>query len=176
MVSVVLGVLGVRLWVFLGSVDCVERGVFVMRVLAIDPGTNCGFAHSCGLSGTWDLSVRRDESSGMRLIRLRGKLNEIKASCGVDLLVFESARNGKFANAVKVAGAIQGAMEVWAIDCGVEYRGYSPSEIKKFATGKGNCGKGEMVSGAQVKWPGLKIEDDNHADALWLLSLCEGSL
>lgn len=140
-----------------------------MRILAIDPGTSCGFAHSSGVSGTWDLSVRRDESSGMRLIRLRAKLNEIKAAVGVDLLVFEAARNSKFANAVKVAGAIQGAMEVWAIDWAVDYKGYSPTEIKKHATGKGTADKVAMLRAASAKWPGLKIEDDNHADALWLL-------
>ena len=140
-----------------------------MNILAIDPGTKCGFAHSCGLSGTWDLSVRKDESSGMRLIRLRGKLDEIKSSVGVDLLVFEAARNAKFANAVKVAGAIQGTMEVWSIDRCVDYKGYSPSEIKKHATGKGTADKSLMISTASLKWPGVVIVDDNHADALWLL-------
>jgi Holliday junction resolvasome RuvABC endonuclease subunit len=51
----------------------------------------------------------------------------------------------------------------------IEYRGYSPSEIKKFATGKGNANKEQMVHAAQGY--GAIIEDDNHADALHLLHL-----
>ena len=112
----------------------------------------------------------------MRLIRLRAKLNEVKAAEGVDLLVFESARNGKFANAVKVAGAIQGAMEVWAIDRGVDFKGYSPTEIKKRATGKGTADKVAMLCAARARWPEVKIEDDNQADAMWLLELVKETL
>ncbi len=48
-----------------------------MKILALDPATHCGWAHSCGASGTFDLSIRRDESSGMRLLRLRSKLEDI---------------------------------------------------------------------------------------------------
>ena len=36
-----------------------------MKLLALDPATQCGFAHSCGASGTWDLRVRRDEAGGI---------------------------------------------------------------------------------------------------------------
>ena len=58
-----------------------------MKILALDPATHTGWAHSCGASGVWDLSIRRDESSGMRLIRLDSKLDEMKRSVGVDLVV-----------------------------------------------------------------------------------------
>lgn len=142
-----------------------------LRILAIDPGTHCGWAHSDGSSGTWDLSVKKDESAGMRLIRLRTALTRLYRSSGVDLLVFEASRNSKFGNAVKVAGQIQGVMEVWAIDNEVEYRGYSPKEVKRHATGNGNADKPKMMAAATKKWPKVKLVDDNHADALWLLDL-----
>lgn len=141
-----------------------------VRILALDPATKCGFAHSLGASGVWDLSVRKDESSGMRLIRLRSKLDEFADH--VDLVVYESARNAKHANTVKVLGQIQGVVQVWVEDHdGVEHRGYSPSEIKKHATGKGNASKEAMVAAAVKRWPDLEVLDDNHADALWLLDL-----
>lgn len=142
-----------------------------LKVLALDPAIHCGFAHSCGVSGTIDLSVRRDESTGFRLIRLRGKLNEIYNSCGVDVLVFEAARNAGGAGALVVQSEIQGVIKLWCTDLGIEYRGYSPSEIKRHATGKGTANKQAMLEAARAKWPHVKIERDDQADALWLLDL-----
>lgn len=144
-----------------------------MKILAIDPATKCGFAHSCGVSGTWDFSVRRDESAGMRLIRLRGKLNELYEAEPVELLVYEAARHAapKMQGALVVQATLQGVLLLWAEDHKIEYRGYSPSEIKKFATGKGNANKADMMAAAVQKF-GL-IQDDNHADALWLLALAK---
>src|SRR6188768_1514729 len=113
------------------------------NILAIDAATKCGFAHSSGPSGMFDLSIRKDESSGMRLIRLRGKLTEILNSCGVDMLVFESAiaygHTSKHAAGVGVAYEFQSVLKVWAEDHGVQYRGYTPAEVKKHATSKGNA-------------------------------------
>jgi len=142
-----------------------------LQILSLDPATKCGWAHVSGVSGTWDLSVKKDESSGMRLIRLRAALADIKERLGIDLLVFEASRNSKFGNAVKIAGQIQGVIEVWCIDNEVDYRGYSPTEIKKHGTGSGNADKPKMMAAAAAKWPKVKLVDDNHADALWLLDL-----
>lgn len=149
-----------------------------MNILAIDPATKCGWAHSFGISGTWDLSVRRDESAGMRLIRLRGKLKEVASCAGVEMLVFEAARHAspKMAGALVVQSELQSVIKVWCEDNVIEYRGYSPSEIKKYATGKGNANKAMMVEAAREKWPELIIEDDNQADALWLLDLARQQL
>lgn len=144
-----------------------------MRVLALDPATHTGFAHSSEFSGVWDLSVRKDESSGMRLIRLDSKLNEIRDSLGVDLLVFEAARGGMPGRlgALVVSAEIQGHVKFWCEQNKINFRGYSPTEIKKHATGKGNSGKPLMMEKAEAKWPAVTILDDNHADALWLLDL-----
>lgn len=150
-----------------------------MKILACDPSTQFGWAHSCGTCGTWDLSIRRDESKGMRFIRLNGKLNEIKQSAGVDLLVYEAARHAapKMQGALVVQAEIQGVLVLWCEQNGVEYRGVSPSEIKKHATGKGNANKDAMIAAAKAKWPEKLIADDNTADALWILdfSSCQYS-
>lgn len=144
-----------------------------LQILAIDPATNSGWAHSSGSSGVWDLSVRRDESAGMRLIRFRGKLNEILDDVGVDLVVYEAARHAapKMQGALTVQAMLQGVLVAWCEDHGIEYRGYSPSEIKKHATGKGNANKALMLKTAQENWPSIEIIGDNQADALWLLDL-----
>ncbi len=144
-----------------------------MNILALDPATKMGWAHSCGVSGTWDLSIRRDESAGMRLIRLRGKLAEIARDVGVDLVVYEAARHAapKMQGALVTQAMIQGVLIAWCEEHGIEYRGVSPSEVKKHATGKGNAGKPAMIAAAKERWPDRVIGDDNEADALWILDL-----
>lgn len=143
-------------------------------ILALDLSTKTGWA-TPHASGVWDLSVRRDESSGMRLIRLRGKLNELASLEPITLVVFEAARHAApgMQGALSVQSELQGLVKVWCHDHGHEYRGYSPSEIKKHATGKGNSNKQAMVDAAQGKWPDKGPLDDNEADALWLLDLAE---
>ncbi len=147
-----------------------------MNVLALDLGRKCGWAHSGGMSGVWDLSIKPDESSGMRLVRLRAKLETVYNALGVHLLVFEAARNLRFGNAVRSNAEFQAVVKLWAHDRGVEYKGYSPKQIKKFATGKGTASKTAMLAAAKTKWPDLEIIDDNHADALWLLELAKSDL
>lgn len=142
-----------------------------MRILALDPATACGWAHSSGISGTWDLSVRRDESAGMRLVRLSGKLNELLRTVGVDLVAYEAARNAgpKMQGALVVQASMQGVIVHWCEENGIEYRGYSPSEVKKHATGKGTANKELMLATARERFG--DVADDNQADALWILDL-----
>jgi len=146
----------------------------IKNILAADPATKFGWAHSCGNSGVWDLSIKRDESAGMRLIRLWGKLEEIENAVGIDILAYEAAR---FAaqrpgaqGALVVQAEMQGQIKSWCERHGVEYKGYSSTEIKKHATGKGNANKEAMVKAAEARFAGRLI-DHNHADALWLLDL-----
>ena len=149
-----------------------------MNILAIDPATQCGWAHSCGPCGTWDLSVRSDESSGMKLLRLQGKVAEIYSSVGIDIVYFEAAR---FAmpdrqHAVMSQNQFIGALVVWCEQNKIQYRGVAPTEVKKFATGKGNANKEQMIAAAKKKWPGAEIQDDNTADALWILEFAMNEL
>ncbi len=149
-----------------------------MHILAIDPATKCGWASSLGPSGVWDLSIRRDESGGMRLVRLRAKLDEIHAMEAVDVVVFEAARHAgpRMQGALVVQSEMQGVIKLWCDSAGVEYRGYSPAEIKRHATGKGNSPKSKVLEAARSKWTDRVIRDDNEADALWLLDLAENEL
>lgn len=149
-----------------------------MKILALDLATKCGFAHSDGPSGVWDLSIRRDESGGMRLVRLVAKLKEIAESLGIDIVVFEAARHAApgMQGALVIQAELQGVLKEFCERWGFQYRGYSPPEIKKHATGKGNANKEAMMKAAQAKWPDVRIVDDNHADALWLLDLAQRDL
>lgn len=147
-----------------------------MKILALDPATKTGWAHSCGLSGWWDLKVLRDESSGMRLIRLRNKLDLMYRDAGVDLLVFEAARHaGRMPGAVSVQSEIQGVIKTWCEDFGVDYKGYSSKTIKKHATGNGNANKDKMIKAAEHKFGKIGLSSDE-ADALWLLDMVQEQL
>jgi Holliday junction resolvasome RuvABC endonuclease subunit len=145
--------------------------------LALDPATSCGWAVTPEISGVWDLSIRRDESGGMKLLRLEAKLNEVAASvtAPLKLVVYEAARNAlpKMQGSLVHQAKLQAIIERWCTEKGIDYKGYSPTEIKRFATGKGNANKEAMKSAAQLKFPSVKILDDNHADALLLLRLAE---
>lgn len=147
-----------------------ERGNS-LRILALDPATHCGYAINGSLYGTWDLTPKRDESMGMRLIRLRAKLNEILESEHINLVVFERP-GGRFKASIIVQSEIQGQIKTVCEDHKIQYRAYSSKEIKKFATGKGNAGKPAVIKAAQDKL-GYQGENDNEADALWLLELAK---
>lgn len=148
-----------------------------MKILALDPATKCGWAYlqigGSIASGTWDLSRRRDESDGMKLIRFEKKLNEI-ASVGIDLLVFEAARHSApgMQGALVHQSKLQGVLEKWAAEHAIEYRGYSPSEIKKHAAGKGNAGKPAVLEAVRAKY-GYTGSDGDEADAIALLYLAK---
>lgn len=145
------------------------------RILAIDPATKCGWAYTVEQSGVWDLSIKSDESSGMRLIRFESKLLEIHDLLGIDIIAFEipSVASGVKANinGLKLGTKLQGNIERLAEIHDFEAIGFNLSTVKKHATGKGNANKEAMVAAAKAKWPDTEIIDDNHADALWIWDL-----
>lgn len=143
-----------------------------MRILALDPATKCGWAHSGGTSGTWDLSIRKDESSGMRLIRFESKLREVIA-IGVDVIAFEtpSVARGVKANmdGLKLGTKLQAIIErLCEQHSGIECVGYNLQTIKRHARQRT---KDQMLAAARARWTDRSIVDDNEADALWLLDL-----
>jgi len=145
-----------------------------MKILAIDlGGKTTGYAHSSGPSGTWDMRIRPDESSGMRLVRFEAKLLEI-LKIGVDVLVFETVSAGRGPNAnfnvVKLQSKMQAIVERHCETEGINHKSYNNKTIKA------RCGvkkKDDIVVKAEKQWPKLEIIDDNHADALWLLLLAQ---
>lgn len=140
-----------------------------MNILALDVATHCGWATRNG-SGVWDLSIKRDESAGMRLIRFKSKLVEICNVDEIDLVVFERTA-GFHKNALIVQAELHGVLKLFLEENNIDYRAYSAPEIKKHATGKGNANKKLMMETAKKHWPDIFIIDDNMADALWIYDL-----
>jgi Holliday junction resolvasome RuvABC endonuclease subunit len=139
-----------------------------MRILAIDPGTNCGWATTDGrgvISGVWNLKGGRFEGAGMRFVRLRNYLDEVGP---VDRVVFEEVRRHLGTDAAHIYGGIVAVVMAFCEERGIPYEGIPVGTIKKRATNKGNANKEAMVEAARERWPEFN-GDDNEADARWLL-------
>lgn len=140
------------------------------RILAIDQASNCGWAISNEVYGVWDLTTRKDEDNGMKLIRFRNKLKEICQSEGIEVIVYERVA-GQHANAIIHAAKLVAIIETFCKDNGLNYASFSAAEIKKFATGKGNANKEAMIKAAGNY--GYTGTDDNIADALHIWNLAQ---
>lgn len=145
-----------------------------VTVLALDLGTNCGFAllHPTGVevSGTWSLSTKkRMESHGMRFVRFREHLDMMKRNNGVSVIYFEEVRRHLGVDAAHMYGGFLAILEAWCTENEVEYQSVPVGEIKKFWTGRGNASKDEMI--AEARRRGYDPTDDNEADAIAILVL-----
>ena len=145
-----------------------------VKILAIDPATNCGWAVSKDIYGCWNLKQAKDESWGMKLIRFKRKLIEVCSSEDISIIVYERPA-GMHKHSIITQSKIIGVLEAYCAYHDIDYRAFSSSEIKKFATGKGNCNKQAMVEAAKTKY-GYDGKDDNEADALHLLHLAKKEL
>jgi Holliday junction resolvasome RuvABC endonuclease subunit len=143
-----------------------------MKILALDLATSTGWALSKEIYGTWDLSIKRDESGGMRLLRLKSKLAEIVALEKIDVIVTERVA-GQYKGPLIVGGELSGVVKLFVEETpGLEMKSYSAKEIKQFATGKGNSNKAAMIKAANLKY-GYPGSSDDEADALHMLHLAQ---
>ena len=140
--------------------------------LAIDPGTKCGWAicvNEVYTAETWDLSGRKGDGAGMRYIRLRKSLERILGEFEIFEVAFEEVRGHKGTIAAHVYGGIVAIITAWCEEKKIPYFGVPVGTIKKFATGYGNANKDAMVEAARREFEHVSIDDDNQADALWIL-------
>lgn len=141
-------------------------------ILALDLGTTTGWAlrDRTGriTSGSQSFKPRRFEGGGMRFLRFKRWITELKAHAeGIDTLVFEEVRRHVSTDAAHAYGGFMAQLTAWCEHHGIPYQGVPVGTIKKHATGKGNAGKQAMVAAMQAL--GFRPEDDNEADALALL-------
>lgn len=142
-----------------------------MNILALDLGTKCGFACSCGASGVWCLKPKATESIGQRYLRFKEHLEAHAMFCDFGHIFYEEVHAHMAVDAAHVFGGLQAILQTYCLEHKVEYRGIGVKTIKKYATGNGNADKKKMISMAIIKFKSINVIDDNHADALWLLDL-----
>ena len=141
-------------------------------ILALDLGTRTGWAlqHLDGTitSGTEQFKPQRFEGGGMRFLRFKRWLNDLHAaSQHINAVFFEEVRRHAGVDAAHAYGGFMAHLTAWCEHHNIPYQGVPVGTIKKHATGKGNASKEEMIA-ATIK-RGLKVADDNEADALALL-------
>jgi len=135
-----------------------------MKVLSLDIASTTGWALDTDTYGIWDFKTRKDESMGMKLIRFKAKLKEVHELEKIDIMIYERPA-GRHANSIIHQAKLIAVMEKFCEENKIQYRSYSATEIKKFATGKGNANKEAMIDAAITKY-GYTGDDDNEADAI----------
>ncbi len=143
------------------------------KILALDLGTQTGWALiSCDgaiNSGSQSFKSQRFEGGGMRYLRFKRWLTEIKQfGNDIDQVVFEEVRRHAGVDAAHAYGGFLGQLTAWCEHHQIPYLGVPVGTIKKHATGKGNASKEEMILAVRAK--GHQPSDDNEADALALLA------
>lgn len=146
-----------------------------MNVLALDLGTNTGYAYNQGnkfFCGTWTLAGPKEikEWGKTRLTRrcdprVERLAEHIKNLPYPDLIIFEDVLFCSTTYACQLWASLRAA--VWLSD-GPRIECVSVQALKIFATGRGNAKKEEMAKAALLSGVELPKLDDNGTDAFWL--------
>jgi Holliday junction resolvasome RuvABC endonuclease subunit len=141
-----------------------------MNILALDMATKTGWAidHTTELSGVEEFKVTRGCSPGTRFLQATKWFIDTIKNNNIDLVVYELAHHRGGA-ATEVAIGLAACIQQVCAYLQIEHYAIHTSEIKKFATGKGNAAKEDMMTQCAAKLNIIPI-DDNHADALWILA------
>jgi crossover junction endodeoxyribonuclease RuvC len=140
-----------------------------MRVLGIDPSlTATGVALPDGTVAT--VAVKLSKGGRLKHVRESDRLIAIRdrVAClldDVDLVVVEGYSYGSGFQAHQL-GELGGVLRVLLTEAGVAWVEVAPTRVKRYATGKGNAGKADMLLAAQCA--GVATTDHNAADAWWL--------
>ncbi len=144
-------------------------------ILALDLGTTTGWAlrDQAGsiTHGLVSFKPQRFEGGGMRFLRFKRWLTEIKATNehGIDAVYFEEVRRHLGVDAAHVYGGLMATLTSWCEHHQIPYEGVPVGTIKRHISGKGNASKDEVIKA--VGELGFHVSDDNEADAIALLNL-----
>lgn len=149
-----------------------------MKVLAIDPGTYCGWAFYKGdttkewekqaVYGTWDLNPQRNESAGYRYLKLVAMLEAALKEFGQpEVVYYEQVERHMGTSAAHVYGAIVGHIQSFCDARGIQYKGIPIQTWKKHSIGNGNAKKELIYETMKKTFPNLGLQDT--ADALGIL-------
>jgi hypothetical protein len=170
------------------------------RILGLDLGTNMGVSYVDIIPGVpitsakivvgqWDLSIGPYDSGPVRHIRLK----QFLAVVAPDLVFFENVKFSppaaimargvgavlaRVATAAEFLGSLKCTLTTWCEERQIPVEGIAIKEIKRYATGRGNCGKEEMIAAANARFgTTLAVEDyeqtgaDNMADSLFVCDM-----
>jgi hypothetical protein len=139
-------------------------------ILALDLATVTGFAtdiHGVRESGVAYFPVQKGEVRGWRFVRFSVWLYRWR-DWNLDLVIYEAPISFHAGRAAaSIAHGFGTRVEEYCARQRIPCYSVAPAALKKFACGKGNAKKPEMIRAAQKLK--LGVSDDNECDALWLL-------
>jgi len=171
-----------------------------VRIVGLDLGTATGIAfcdivpgmpitNAKVVLGVWDLAVGPYDSGPLRHIRLKQFLSILQP----DVIMYENVKYdppaeliksrgmgpgaivARVATAAEFLGGLKTTVSTWAEERSIPAQGVAIAQIKKFATGRGNAGKEDMIKACNEQFgTTLPVEDyqrtgaDNMADAAFV--------
>ena len=146
-------------------------------ILALDLGTQTGWAlhqlDGCITSGSESFKPQRFEGGGMRFLRFKRWLNELRSvDQHINAVYFEEVRRHAGVDAAHAYGGFLGQLTAWCEQHRIPYQGVPVGTIKKHATGKGNSKKDAMAAAARARWGETASGElgEDQADALCVLA------
>lgn len=157
-----------------------------MKILALDLGTETGFAHNLGVSwtaGTWKLATdaeikkmgenRMRRRCDIRVLRLENALRAMDGIFSPDIVVFEDVLFASSTYQVQLWASLRTI--IWLafrdriVDC------VPVQTLKKFATGHGGATKQMMSAALKRKHPEKWSPELGHdaVDAAWIFLWAE---
>jgi len=149
-----------------------KSGENLLVVLALDLGTRSGWAFRGRdgqiASGTVEFKNDRWQGGGMRLLRFKRWLTELKQAAGaLDAVFIEEVRRHAGVDAAHAYGGFLAHITAWCEHHAIPHEAVPVGTIKRHVTGKGNASKEAVI--AAVRELGFDPVDDNEADALAIL-------
>ena len=141
------------------------------RILALDPASNTGWAHSNGTYGVWRLRDHNVAALDREHVYLERHLENAIASMGCDMIATENAGFGSPNPEVQARHNERlGVIRLVAARHRIELQTFKPNTIKIFATGDGNADKREMIDACH-RLLQVQVTTNDEADAVWILHL-----
>ena len=146
--------------------------------MALDPASRTGWAYLTAdgrrLFGAWDVVKPTDRHPGQRLGRLRDGLLEFLGAYPAELIAYEDAqRAASNWNTGVFHAELQGIIKLVAWEHRARLVSYYPITVKSFAgcAGKHTRRDKSAMLRACSRLLGIETEDDNIADALFILEM-----
>ena len=131
-----------------------------MKIVGVDPSlSSTGVALADDTFATISTSAKGPK----RLEAIRDQL--LKLADGCDIVVIEGYSMGSHQGSHQL-GELGGVLRLALWEAGIPYVEVAPTRLKKWATGKGNAPKDQVLAKAARRWAGVSNNDE--ADAAWL--------
>jgi Holliday junction resolvasome RuvABC endonuclease subunit len=144
---------------------------FCMNILALDLGTVTGYAiEKDGKIISGMKRLRHDRrASGVRALDFYRWLTQMIREYSIDRVYFERVYAHSGTEAAHLYGYFMHTLAAVCEEHHIKCTGIPVGTIKKFATGRGNATKEEMIAAARSR--GFDPQTDDEADALAILFL-----